>query len=254
MAYKYRKPMVRRNLRRNRKRWYVNARIGKNVPLIGGTGISFGSQKIRRMVRRELAKRDENKTYYNTFSSGALTHNTLYTWSATQALVKGTSQHNRVGNSIYARYLKIRVSVNVNAGAPYFQGRLITLYSPDRFIAPPNGFYSSIGSSDLFITPLPGNVIDSLIDGKKFSGNRIICDKKFTMRAQSTLPIGGAEHKMYQYTCPLFRKLTYDDNDTGYLKNGQIYTVFIPYIGGGTNGVSLVQGIEVQQLLTYTDD
>lgn len=99
--------MPRRYKSNKGKRWYVNATVGKNVPLIGGTGIRFGSgsSKAKRSLERQvksIVKRSvlEPKMYRDTSGYSSLTHNTLYTYNLLSGITQGDDEEHRTGDHI----------------------------------------------------------------------------------------------------------------------------------------------------------
>lgn len=101
MAYK-RQPQRRKN-----KRWYVDARIGKNVPIIGGTGFVAGSgaramqrRAIQNIVKRQVIKGEETKERVTRVTGTNLTHYTVYNLRLND-IPQGTLSSQRVGDSVF---------------------------------------------------------------------------------------------------------------------------------------------------------
>lgn len=101
MAYKRYAP------RRFRKRWYVDARIGKGVPIIGGTGIVAGSGRrgfqkrgLNALIKRQALKSEETKEMIRVVGSSTFNHSTVYN-TKLNALDQGTSQQQRVGDKVF---------------------------------------------------------------------------------------------------------------------------------------------------------
>lgn len=232
---------------RFRKRWYIDARVGKNVPIIGGSGIRLGTRGVKKIVRREISRAEETKIFAtNDLKSTGLLMNTLYTLSPL-TITGGTGSNQRIGKDIYLRHLKVRLAIQNTTTQNQVQYRVMVLWSDSQYILDWTTYAGvGIGSSDIFYGS--NNYTGALIDNKR--NVKIICDKLYTV----TAPVSGTlVKKNFSFDCPLFQKVTFINAANNILKDMQLYVVVIPTTPAGTSGVTAVGDFSAQALLTYKD-
>lgn len=237
------------------KRWYFDARIGRNVPIVGGSGFTFGTtppqkRAIKAVVKRELQNAEESKRYVNTHASTTLTHNTIYTWAPFQGLNPGVGVSERIGSSIYAKALKIRGYYRINTTIPNAKLRIMVLTS-DVNLGVGATFGSGLGTSDLFIPGSTGNVQAlGLVNLKDGQVRQVLCDKTISLELQEGL-LGSTNDRMFEMTCWLNKKVDYETS--GYNKSKNYYIIIIPYIPGGVTAVTTLPEVQLTTMLTYKD-
>lgn len=245
MAYK------RGTRRPLRKRWFVDARIGKNVPIIGGTGFAAGSgakkkaAPLRRMIRREIYKQEEVKTLIANLSSpsGGMIHNTLYTNAPLQNLQTGTADGQRTGSQIFLRHLKIRGIFRPSVSAGQTDLRMLVVFA-DKQVSTPGVWgtgANSLSQTDLmYSTTLP--VPHALLNNKQ--DFKLLCDRIIPVKYA-----GQLIDKRFEVDCPVFKKLTFNGV---YNKEGNIYVVVVAQ-NNTVAGGSVVGTVYVDTLVTYVD-
>ena len=141
MAYK-------RNARFKKRGFQLSAKIGKNVPFIGGSSLRLGTRAnkaVKKVVRRELNKQEEIKQYYPTSAtSSALTHNTVYTMSPIQGLAKGTNASDRIADQIFLRKIVITGDLQCSATQSVITHRVLVFWN-DQQTSTTWGFNSVFG-------------------------------------------------------------------------------------------------------------
>lgn len=96
--------------RKLKRRWYAEATIGKNVPFLGGTGIRFGNNNVRGLVKREALKQEETKKRVIALPSIGLTHDELYV-SKLNWLANGTGGDQKTGDRVFYCGLNIKYEI-----------------------------------------------------------------------------------------------------------------------------------------------
>lgn len=116
-----------RPLRRYKKRWYVDARIGKGVPIIGGTGIVAGSgrrgfqkRSLKQVIKRQALKQSETKEVVTRVVGSALKHNTMYNVKLNN-IPQGTAQGQRIGDRVFYCGISLKFYLLPSLGNTYWR-------------------------------------------------------------------------------------------------------------------------------------
>lgn len=260
MAYR-RKTFRKRPSTRLKKRWTLSAQVGKNVPIIGGTGLRLSSRSLKNVVTQVMNKTGESKIYiynaYKDITDANPAHNTIYTHAPLQSMALGTGERNRIGDSIFCKFIKLRYSFQANQTLSTTKLRVIVIRSDRQSPTPPNRFGSAFGLNDLFYADNDGNypveTIRGLLNLKDANINAVLYDKVHTCSYQGPqLGANSVAGKTFDVTIPVNKKLTYDTS--GYQKGDQYYVITIPWIGGGATGTTLMPYVECQSMVTYLDN
>lgn len=247
MAYKNNK-QTRKVPRRGglKKRWYFDATIGKNVPIIGGTGIRMGSNNVKSIVRRELGRQEETKIFSTSdLLNTGLKENTLYTLSPLTITIGGNPVQ-RIGSQIYLRHLKVRMSIQNTTTQPQVQFRVMVLWSDSQYLLDWTTYGGAgVGSTEIFY---PNNNYTMALINNKLN-TKIICDKLFTVKSDIS---GAVARRNFSLDCPIYQKITYLGTNN-FIKDQQLYVVIIPTTPSGTTGVTSVGSFSAQALVTFKD-
>lgn len=257
---RYRRRVVRKN-QRKRKRWYFDARIGKNVPIIGGTGVRLGTRNmVRRIARSEIAKQEEVKQQYQQWlTSDAVTpvdyrflDNTIYTFSPPQMISNGVLADQRVGDQIYYKHLLTRLSISTSA--PSMHIRMVVLWSEADMATLTTSnprVLPGLGQADLFY-PTNSGLVDALWNNKL--EHSVVCERKFVFINPNP---GQYVAKTYTVDCAINSKVTYKSNNNRLFKDKQLYVILIcdiPEVASGTNlSNPKVAQFNIAFLNTYRD-
>lgn len=228
---------------RNHKRWHLSAKIGKNVPIIGGSGIHLGSRGIKSVVKREINKNQQTKVFITAESTGSPLQNTFYTLSPFQGLVAGTADNNRIGQRVFIRHLKIRGLINNLTTIPEFKLRVWVVKTDAQWN---NGWAftsSQIGGSDLVYTAT--NPVFALNNNK--STCTVICDKTFSVKADFT---NEQKAQMIEMDCPIMKEEIYAPSSV-FFKEQNYYVVVNGFGFSGVTGVTTVGGVTWTAIVTY---
>ena len=190
--YKRRAPKTRRGLAKKglRKRWYLDATIGKNVPIIGGTGLRMGTGMVKRAVRQELARRQDTKILagHQAFT-GSLGMDTIYTVSPCQAIVQGTDKNQRVGNEIFLRYIRLHGLLGNSSTVPETRYRVMCIATNKTYTGSTPYDWTGAGAvsaswitDGLFIRPSGTLLYNALIDNQN-TNFQVLLDKKIIVRS-----------------------------------------------------------------------
>lgn len=234
--------------RRVRRRWYLDASIGKGVPIVGGTGIKMGTNAVKRVVRREIYKQEETKMASFAGPTTSLGNGTIYTLTPLKGIVQGTGASERVGDQIYLRHIKMRTTlVSTVQGA--IRIRVLALWRDDSYVhLNPYSYQSLIGSTDLFYST-SASMTHALINNKL--DHQIICDKVFTVPHNGGDSVVKPE-RTFDVDCSVNKKVTFASD--GRLKDKQLYFVLICSTTGSPQGTSDVfNPVSTDFLVSYKD-
>lgn len=235
----------------NKKRWFLDATLGKNVPLIGGSGFKLGSGTsalVKRAVKRELAKQEEIKTYSGEVAGGTvLKHNTIYCIAPQRLLGQGTNSDQRIGQQIYLRYIRLQGLISNLTTQPAVRFRFLCIRAQKDM---PTIFTTwsdlgGLGSSELFY-PSPSALVNSVINNK-LEGIQILEDQQITVRSPAG---GGVKDQRFTFDCRVMKKCTYK---TQSFQDWNYYMVLIPYVDGGMTNTTVVGKVDLNYLVTFTD-
>lgn len=221
MAYR-RKPV---NKRRNKKRWYLDATIGRNVPIIGGTGLRMGTQRaVQRQVKRQILKTEETKKLVTVIGSPALGHNTIYT-AQLNNIPQGTSSTTRVGDSVF--YCGVNVKAHLTTNVTNSLWRIYIIRHRDSF-GPSvlNTIGSGIGSSLMFRNgdTSPWSYINS-------DDVTVVCSK--TLKVDSKFS-GELPYREFRMNCRIMKKFQFRTGSTSEGEYNNYYMVILPYVTTGS--------------------
>lgn len=263
MVYSRRRRVFRKRPSRLKKRWTLSAQIGKNVPIVGGTGLRLSSRSLKNVVTQVIKKTGESKIYINKPTAQAnvstgLLHNTIYTFNPLQGIALGTGERNRVGDSIFVKFIKLRYATQCTAAAPCQKYRVMVIKSDEKFNVPPTAFGSGFGLSDLFWPDGGGNysleTIRCLKNLKDASITSVLYDRIHDVNFHSyDNGPNTIQGKAWDVTIPVNKKVSYDNVNSNYLKGDNYYVITIPWIGGGSTGSTQATYTEVQCMVTYID-
>lgn len=247
MAYKNNKQLRKTVKKRGlRKRWYFDATIGKNVPLIGGTGIRMGTNGVKKIVRRELGRQEETKIFTTgDLLNTGLKENTLYTLSPL-TITTGTGLNQRIGSQIYLRHIKLRMNITNTTAQPQVQFRVMVVWSDSQYLLDWTTYAGvGLGSSELFYTS--NNYTTALINNKL--NTKVICDRLFTV---NTDVASAVVRRTFSMDCPIYQRITYLGSNN-LIKDQQLYVVIIPTTPAGVTGTTSIGSFTAQALVTYKD-
>lgn len=244
--------------RRLKKRWYLDASIGKNVPLIGGTGLRMGSGLIKRQIRQELARQQDNKQvaghqpYENLITH--LGMDTLYVSSPVQNMVEGTSNSNRTGSEVFLRYSKVKGLLGNKSTLAEVRYRLMCVASSKPYSATTTTPQSWGGISAQFITDGLFNsgyqVLYNATINNTNSNFKVLEDKKIVIRPTIS---GSVKTVPFEMTCKHMKKVTYSGTTSqSVLRGWNYYFIIIPY-SAGLATASEVGFVDSEYLVTFTD-
>lgn len=234
MPYR-RKPV---NKRRNKKRWYLDATIGRNVPIIGGTGLRMGTQRaVQRQVKRQLLKTEETKKLVTQLPQWTMAQGTIYTVQLNN-IPQGTTSSSRVGDAVF--YCGFNVKFQVNQVVPNAIWRFYIIRHRESYGSPVQGTWGTgIGSSLMFrgndVTPTSYLNSDDVT---------VVCAKTLKVDAKFT---GEQPVREFRMNCRVMKNFQFRTNSQFDGEYSNYYLVGIPYavtIGGtyviGTTNIGSV--------------
>lgn len=256
----YKKPIYakKHNYRGKRlqKRWYFDATIGKNVPIIGGTGLRMGSGPLQKRSLNALVKQAVTATLpqkhkvIDAVTAAKYAHQTNYTFNPLGNIPVGTGEQQRLATEIRVKYIKLRICLqnDTTLGAPAQnfpkQVRILWVRSDEQVMGGLDTFGSGLGNSALWQPgfSLPFNAfIDSdrctvLADKIVKLPNPTIADAATLLQQTSVV---------FDFDCPIPAggiPFKYDGLTTNYSSvNKNLYCVMIPYMPDGTTGLNVLQ-------------
>lgn len=171
------------------KRWYVNATVGKNVPLIGGTGINFGSGKAKRsldahiksVVKRQVLVPKLYRSGESILST--ILQNTVYTRNLYSAIVQGDDEEQRTADTIGIKSHKIKMRIKSHSSGTTDECHWRVLIVKSKVADATTGWKNNhIGSSQIFWD----SPSDMLVAMCCYDECTILYDNTFSMKPTAT--------------------------------------------------------------------
>lgn len=237
------------------KRWYVDASIPKGVPFIGGTSLKAGSGTLSRrsLIAQVKNSLTEKKTKIVSTSTTGYVHNTCYTHAPLANIPIGTGPNSRLGQVIQNVNLNYKMMLgNLNAAVatqatPIFV-RVFVVKSRAQYQSGSDTFGSGIGSTDLFESGTTYFNIAALDTNKVV----ILYDKIIKLAPTNTLVTKSNDVQILDINLDL-GKMDYLTPTSNYGKNNNPYICLIPYVVGGTTGVTVCGEIQCEGEVTFHD-
>jgi len=226
----------------------TSARIAAAAALAGAsnymTGNRYNRSYTKTMInrKRKPARTFSMKKYirstqpakHNTLSDLQVTgtHNTVYAVSPTQNITQGTTNSQRIGDSVHLLSLKVSGWVCSNATlTKATEFRIITLYSGEEYSCGGSLTTPTFSGSELWVTTAtPGWGPNSITNPKAVT---ILDDRRITLN-NSISSVSDLES--FNYTVPLNTDFDYQATGSVYGKTRNLYVVVIGAILDGTSG------------------
>lgn len=233
--------------RRRHKRWYLDARIGRNVPIVGGTGLRIGTRAnkkptlntVKRIARREALKTEETKQTVITYPRTSMYHATVYS-SILNFIETGANADQKTGDRVFYCGYNIRLLIHAQDtnSVPTFWRILVVKLRDKYTTVTANAFNGAtgVGASTLFrnsnVTPI------GLI-------NTDNCDVLCSRVVKFTPDYTGQKMKnVIKMNCKLMKPFQFR---TGSFSEGEYYNhylIVVPYLDGGTAGSTFVGDVD----------
>lgn len=206
--------MPQRKYQRNYKKrrgWTVDARIGKGVPFLGGSGFRIQKRALNGIVKRNALKQEETKKLVTNVNAVTLTHGTLLTLPLT-SIPQGVTSSTRTGDKVFYCGLNIKAMITPVSGNTQY--RFYVVKHRDSYSSLTNqAFGSGLGSSLMFRNNdvSPNGIINSdsvsVVSSwncslnQKFSGESLFkqCSKNIKLMKQFQFRPGTQEGEYYNY-------------------------------------------------------
>lgn len=246
--------MPRRYNTKKSKRWYVNATVGKNVPLIGGTGIKFGSGKAKRsldahiksVVRRQVLAPKLYRSGESTQSS--VLQNTIYSRNLYSAITQGDDEENRTGDTIgiKSHKIKLRLMGHSSGDTDLINWRVMIVKS--KVADGDTGWKSAhIGSSSIFWDS-PSDLVLAMCC---YNECTVLYDQVHQMRP------GVANQKQSKYFEVNFdAPNSFKYNETAGNNLGKFHNYYFVVIGDrerATTGTDVIGDIKYSDAISFVD-
>lgn len=234
------------------KRWFIDAQMGKNAPFgLGGTGFRAGNgpltkRSIVNTVRNTIL---EDKQFQLSNSGGSLAHNTIYSSNLLGNIPIQVGSNGRLGQKLHMKPTTLNImltGIQYNS-YPIFV-RILVVKSNAQYHSGSNSITSGLGSTDIFET---GH--SELIIAPTDTNKCIVLHDQIVRFDVTTLGSPGtADTKIINI--PLkggnFEYLTTTSN---YMRDKNMYLVFIPYMYGGTPGTTVLSTVLQESCINFTD-
>lgn len=177
--------------KRLKKRWYFDATIGKNVPIIGGTGIRMGTGALGKRslatAVKTIVRRGIEATHYKIFngSTSAITlqHQTLNTLNLLGNIPRGDNWNNRNGDIVHLSCIELNFSMIYNTNNVLLNDVKVKYWvirDEDEYLNASDSFGSGVGSGKFINSPL--YTTEGIWDPKKVS---VVATGQHTFKAQA---------------------------------------------------------------------
>ena len=178
-------------------------------------------------------------------SSGVL-HNTAYTTPMTQSIVTGSGDGNRIGDEIFLKFLKIRMTINSGSASGAYTHRTIIGFSNvqnNTGASTTAGIYSAAVHAGT-----AAFIVDGIINPKNFTA---IYDETFDI--PSEIPATNNVHSV-ERVLPLERKFQYQTAGSVYGKLNNLYFIHLSTVIGGTTATSVTGQYDLSWALGFVDN
>lgn len=208
----------------------------------------YGRSYTRAVVtkrRTKVTAGSFKKAVYNTQpakhltgeDSESSTHNTILTIVPSQAIIQGTSNVTRIGDSAYFCAIKLKYNFQSNATAGAYSWRIIVGWTGEELTTAgiESGFQSGLGSSELFL-PTTGSVwgVNGIINAKAFT---VLHDATYDINSQ----VAAANDLVSDVvTIPLNTNFVYQSAASRQGKTKNLCIVVLGSVAGGVTGTTAV--------------
>lgn len=185
---------------RKKKRWYLDARFGQNVPVIGGTGIQAGSGLMKRMIKNTALKTEETKELIRPIAGLTALNTKLYALKLSDIPIGNTSS-SRVGDRVF--YCNIRSKFKIEAATSNAVMRVWVVRQRDFPTT------TSVGWTDVSSNVQPkffrnADISDTSVVNSDYAN--VLCSFRRQWRPQFT---GDKPFCFYNLVCKLMRKFQF---------------------------------------------
>lgn len=245
----YRRRFAQPKKRFNKRGFGVDLQVGRNVPFVGGSKLRIGTRAVKKVVRRELNKREETKIFSGSTVVNSLIEGQPLTAAIPQFIAEGVDENQRTGRKVFLRHLTLKGYAFSNQPVLF---RVLVWWSEKTYaITASNPMFPNclVNPTDIFL-PSSGSYVRGLINNKL--GNQIICDKIIsvnpTISSQST-------DKSFKYDCSIMQNLQYlSASVPSNFSDKQLYVTLIPHSSTSAGSSSPINGgIAMNYLVSYKD-
>lgn len=236
------------------KRWYVDARIGKNVPIIGGSGFRAGTgtltkrsldSHIKDVVKKQVL---EPKLYRSgELIKSSVVHNSIYTHNLLSGITQGDDEENRTGDSIGIKSCHIKMQLLALADGLINVQHWRVMVVKSKVANATTGIISAaLGTSDIFWDS-PMELMPAMVCYNQCS---VIYEKMYTLNTSFS---GQRVDKVIEFNVNLPSTFKYSESNGALGKFHNYYLVIIPYQSRATSGVTVIGDVIVSTAISFTD-
>lgn len=185
---------------------------------------------------------------YNSGSTIAMTHNTVYGVGVTQGVVQGTDGKTRVGDEIFMNSFRAQVLLAAPTTAGAYTYRVVLLWSGEEYSS------TSLTSTTLAFGEI---FLPNVFSGTNVGG--VVNRKAATVIYDQVVCINSnvaATADVVQFPINVSLKnvkFPYQSTGSIYGKHKNLYCVIIPFVVGGTSGTTSCGNATVNLSLDYKD-
>lgn len=218
------------NKKRLNKRWYIDATIGKNVPIIGGSGFKAGTgtltkrsldTHIKKVVKRSVL---EPKLYRSgLLTASGVNHNAIYTHNLLSGIVQGDDEENRTGDSIGIKSCRINMQYfGLGTGLINTQHVRVMVVKSKVANATTGIISAALGTTDIFWDS-PAELMTAMVCYNQCS---VLMDKTFKLNPTFS---GQRTDFVTSFNVDLPSTFKYSEANGALGKFYNYYLVVIPY-------------------------
>jgi len=246
---------------KKQKRWYFDATIGKNVPIIGGTGLRMGTGALGKRsltaAVKTIVRKGIEATHYKIFdgntSNVTLQHSTLNTLNLLGNIPRGDNWNNRNGDIIHISCIEIYLSMiaNTTNSLPNdIKVKYWVIRDEDEYLNASDAIGSGVGSNKFINSPLYAT--EGLWDTKKVS---VVASGVHLFKSTSLTVSGGtyvtpAQTKTERLLICPNSKFVYE-TQTNFGKNPNYYLVVVASTPNGILGTTNLCYLSVDGMVKF---
>lgn len=218
--------------RRNQKRKYAKKAKGKYATM-------------RKIAKQVVLKAEETKVAVANGSITSVDMSNLYTAAPLQIITQGTNSNNRVGNEIYLKNVRGRITFRTSGTVPYLVGRVTAMWHPTAYSI--SGWGVNFVAKEDYTHPSLGPTTEAFLNYNGLAS--VVYDKIFRINQDIT---GEVMDRTIDFNLRINKKLKFKSGSNQMLDN-QLYVVISTYAPGQTTPFITFPGVMSDFVATFKD-
>lgn len=238
------------------KRFYFDATIGKNVPIVGGTGLRFGTgalakrnltAAVKDIVHKKI-EATQYKIFDGTVTGLAMAHSTLYTLNLLGNIPRGDAWNNRNGDIIHLSCIELTLQMYANTTQGLRNSitfKYWVIRDEDEYLSGTDTVGSGVGSNKFINSP--NYTTAGIWDPKRVS---VVASGQHIFNPTVDAATGSVVHKSDKILICPGAKFTFETN-SNFGKNPNYYLVITSSVYGGSIGTTTTGACFIDGMIKF---